>query len=314
MKFTKLNTMALISIVFSWGAAATGSVPSKIGREVIELATKKSPLAAEKAASKATCEAIEIGLHLHGTEAYRLVDDLGIDFAQKVAGQGDEAVTLVMSVSPQARRALAHHFSELFPLARRVGPEVLELEAKCPGIARKACSCFGDSAAKQLAQTVPAEDLPRLVKYGQAADSPATKKLLLQRYADEGAKLFQRIPPKLVLASGLSASMLYGTHRGTKPMAAVSDQIQKNPSLARHVANLMFFTGAGIVLLFCFLLLWRFRLLPWHQHQRSHAVSQPPEEPPVTDRDIATGQRTHFYATAHHPSSGWIIDSPRTKH
>jgi hypothetical protein len=98
------------------------------------------------------------------------------------------------------------------------------------------------------------------------ADSAATRKLLLETYEKEGASLFRRIPPKLVLASGLTAAMLYGTNELTKV-------VREQPGILRNMVNHAT-TVFGVVALFTIiLLLWRFGLMPWHRRRRRSAES-----------------------------------------
>ena len=114
-----------------------------------------------------------------------------------------------VEATPLARRALALRPREILPLVRELGTEAAELEAKSPGLARRVFASFGDDGARQIARQVPAEDLPRLLAYAEKADTPETRRVLLQAYEKEGPAFFERIPPKLVLASGLSVATIY---------------------------------------------------------------------------------------------------------
>ena len=149
----------------------------------------------------------------------------------------------------------------MLPLARRVGTEALELEAKSPGLATKLYQVFGDDGAKILARNIPGEDLPRLLKYADSADSQATRELLLKSYRQEGQALFARIPPSLILAGGLTASMLYGTRQLTGPVRAVSEAIVNNEDLAVTATKTAIQYGGFyitvIILFIGMLILWR---------------------------------------------------------
>jgi len=109
--------------------------------------------------------------------------------------------------------------TDLLPAIRRVGPELLELEARHPAIALRATRAFGDDAVRYLAKEVPSSDLPRLVGFAERADSPATRKLLLEAYRRDGPVILRKLDWKVVLATGLSAAMITGAHQ-------VSDGIQ----------------------------------------------------------------------------------------
>jgi len=259
------------------GAPATGNAPVRIGREIAEHALQKSAKReVRNTVYQWDAATLRPLVKRFGTET---LTEVGDDLVIAALEHGDDVISLAARVSPKARRVFAQRVPELLPIARRLGPEILELEAKSPGIARQIHLCFGDQATRQIARTVPAEDLPRLLKYGQSADAPATKKLLLKKYAAEGADLFRRVPPSLVLAGGLSASMLYGAHRVTEPTVAVGEQIRKSPALAKHTASLIIYAGGAMGLLFGVLLFWRFRLMPWHGKRKqsvadSHAKEQ----------------------------------------
>lgn len=155
---------------------------------------------------------------------------------------------------------------ELLPLARRVGVDAAELEAKVPGQASHVFQLFGDDAGKAVAKTVRTDDLPRFIKYGEKADCEGTRKLLLETYQQEGPSLFERIPPKNILAGGLTAAMLLGTYEAAAEDRAKGDVLRNNPDIARevmlHSTTVNGIVG-GIVLLFLiFVLLWRFGLMP----------------------------------------------------
>jgi hypothetical protein len=150
-------------------------------------------------------------------------------------------------------------------LARRVGVTSLELEAKAPGLSSRAFQVFGDDAGKAIARTVPREDMPRLLKYGELADSPKTRQMLLGAYEKEGRSLFERVPPKIVLASGLSAAMLLGTYEVTAPDRALAKSIEDNPDMAKAILSQKVAWSALLTILVVGILLWRFGLMPWHR-------------------------------------------------
>jgi hypothetical protein len=97
------------------------------------------------------------------------------------------------------------------------------------------------------------------------ADSKATRDLLLAAYQKEGRSLFERIPPNIVLAGGLSVSMLYGTHEMTAPERAKAEVLRNHPDIVRDVMNRSTAIWAGVALVLILFLLWRFGLMPWHR-------------------------------------------------
>ena len=62
---------------------------------------------------------------------------------------------------------------ELLPLTRRIGTEVLEPEARSPGITRHVVKNFEDDGVRYFAKHVPAHDADRLLGYAEKADNPA---------------------------------------------------------------------------------------------------------------------------------------------
>jgi len=272
------------SIVFIVGLSAAlliiaspvlGGVGGKLTREMIEetlgkAANKSGRGFLDQRAKKSATETLERLVKTHGDDVLKVVDDAGIELLEAVPKYGDDVVEIAMKASPEARRAFAKNIPDMLPLARRVGIEAVELEAKSPGLATKVFQVFGDDAAKGIAKNVPKEDIPGLLRYAENADNNQTRELLLETYKKEGKTLFERIPPSLVLSSGLTAAMLYGTHRMTEPGRKLSDKIDKlDPSGAEKVINQLITSGtawgAVVLLALIVLLLWRFGLMPWHR-------------------------------------------------
>lgn len=255
------------------------SPSATITREVLERVLRESAERSgrdllEEGAKKSAIETLERLAGRYGDDALKVARDGGLELIEAVPRFGDEVFEIAIKASPEARKAFARGLPELFPLAKRVGVDALELEARTPGLALKTFSTFGDEGGKIVARSAPSEDVPRLVSYGEKADNKATRDLLIESYEKEGKSIFERIPPKLVLASGLSASMLYGTHRGTEPLQATGDAIRENDDLAKNAVSLFGMIGGAIVLMLAVLLLWRFGLMPW---QRPKTVKQPTE-------------------------------------
>jgi len=256
-------------------AVAGASVVSKATTEVLEAtvesaAKRSGRTLTNEAARKVAVEQVEGLTRTYGDDVLKLVEDGGLEFVEAVPKYGDDMVKLASKASPQARRALALNPAELVPLSRRVGIEAIELEAKVPGQSGNAFRLFGDDGGRYVATKVETEDLPRLIKYGEMADSDATRRALLEAYEKEGKSLFERIPPKLVLAGGLTASMIYGTHRVTKTL---DKALSERPEIVGKVLN-HGLTVAGVVVgLIALLLLWRFGLMPWQRKPGTSATS-----------------------------------------
>lgn len=184
------------------------------------------------------------------------------------------AETTVTKFGPAASRALGLDADDLVPLAREFGPEALELEARSPGLARRVFTNFGPDDARRIVKSVPDEDLPRLLAYAERADTPQTRRTLLEAYAKEGSSIFERIPPRLVLAGGLTTALIHGTHRMTSPFTAVSRQIESHPDLARRVVDWLATIGGMLVAFVTLACLNRFGFLG---RRRGDARARTPE-------------------------------------
>jgi hypothetical protein len=248
----------------SWPTVAAPGVSQAV-REVVELVFRKGTReVAERVSREAAEQSVEAAATKYGPRAVQAVADGGLELIEAGTKYGDDVMRVAVEASPAARRVLALEPERMLPLVRELGEESIEIEAKSPGLARRVFANFGEDGARQIAKNVPADDLPRLLTYAEKSDAPATRVLLLEAYEKEGASLFQRIPASLVLASGLSATMLYGTHRLTAPIQAMGDAIEKSPELARDATlRFVWILGAALLLATVFVLS-SFRLTPWH--------------------------------------------------
>lgn len=246
---------------------AGAQIRSTIAREILERvlrdgAKRSGRDAIVGGAKKSAVETLERLAARHGDEALKVVRDGGIELLEAVPKHGDDVFDLAIKASPAARRAFAREMPELLPIARRVGVDVIELEERVPGMAAKVFSTFGDDGGKLITEMVPTKDIPRLLSYADKADSRATRELLLERYQKEGPSLFDRVPPKFVLASGLTAAMLYGTHRVTEPLDAIGDGIRDNEQQLPRAIWAFFVCGSLVIGLIVFCVLWRVGLVP----------------------------------------------------
>lgn len=268
MRLASFILVTLSTVFMSAQACAgiAGTITKNAIESTVDQAAKQSGRALkDSVARKAAIGGVKQLSEKHGPEVFKIVEDSGLELLEAVPKYGDELLKIAAKASPQGRRALAMNVPELLPLAQRVGVEAIELKAKVPGQAAHVFQLFGDDAGKAVAKNVATEDLPRIIKYGEMADSDATRNLLLETYQKEGRSLFERIPPNLVLAGGLSASMLYGTHEMTAPERAKADVLRNNPDIVRDVMNRSTAIWAGVSLILILVLLWRFGLMPWHR-------------------------------------------------
>ncbi len=271
-------------------ACAAGPVSSSsLIREAVEAAFKKSGREVTKKVAKESVEqAVEAAVTKFGPGAARAIADGGVELVQAASRYGDEVMLVAMKATPAARRVLAIEPSRMLPLVRELGEEAIEIEAKAPGFAPRVFSNFGDDGARYVGRQVPAEDAPRLVAYAEKADSPQTRELLLDAYKKEGASLFERIPPGMVLETGLTAGILYGTHRATRPFAELGEAVRSNPAIADKMATGVLWILGALGALVTVFILAALRLTPWHSSARNpietrsaiQAQSSPDSIPP----------------------------------
>ena len=264
MRQFMMAALLFVFVATEISASAVGKVTMEALEATVERAATKSDRTLETAARRAAVEQVEGLTKTYGDDVLKLIEDGGLEFVEAAPKYGDDMVRLASKASPEARRMLALNPEELVPLSRRVGVEALELEAKAPGQASHVFEQFGEDGGRYVANNVQSSDLPRVIKYGELADSDATRRALLEAYQKEGKSLFERIPPKLVLATGLTASMLYGVHEA-------SEMARDSPNVLRDIVNHGTSVGGAIVLVVVLLLLWRFGLMPWH---RRRAISE----------------------------------------
>ena len=138
----------------------------------------------------------------------------------KVAKKYGDDVWKFASKAPAGARALAMRPKELLPLTRRIGTEVLELEAKSPGLTKHVVKNFGDDGVRYFAKHVPANDATRLVGYAGRADNPATRQMLMDYYKKGGTHFLDKLNWKHIMSGGLSVAAITAAYQ-------VSDGIQE---------------------------------------------------------------------------------------
>ena len=297
MKISLLRHHIALGVLMIACIQAKAGVSSKVTREVIEetveMAARRSGREmGEQSARKAATETLERLTTTYGDQVLKVARDGGIELIESTSKYGDDVIEFALIASPSARRAFARDVPGLLPLTRRVGVDALELEARTPGLAAKVFTAFGDDGGKTLAKTVPTEDVPRLLSYAERADTPETRQLLLQAYKREKGSIFERIPAKLVIASGLTASMIHGTHRLTEPAVSVGDAIRENEDLAGKA--LWHFSAWGFIVMIgiAVLVLWRLRFMPWHWKQQSRNQEEPNDQEQTSDKALLSTSLT----------------------
>lgn len=219
---------AVVCVAAFGGPAAT--LAAAIERAYLAATRTSAGQLVESATSAAVSKAMLEGLaRKHGDRVLEAAGDGGIEFLRAASRHGDEFVELSLHASPTARRAFALSADELMPLARQFGGELIEAEAKAPGVGRRLFEVFGKEEGGRLAREVPASDLPRLIRYGEKGVDGAARSALAKAYRNEGATLFERIPPQLVLNAGLSAAMIVGASGSLQVFRAIADFIREHP-------------------------------------------------------------------------------------
>lgn len=199
---------------------AVASPLTKGAQEALEFAMKKFPVKALRPGARSALEnTLERAAKRHGTEVFDLVRRGGVELIEQGGKHGDELWKLARKY-PQASRTLALHGDDLLPVVRRLGPEVLELELRNPGLGLQVIRTFGDDAARTLAKAPP-EQVPVLLGYAGKADSPATRRLLLDTYAKSSNKaaFIAAFNWKTIMAAGLGTGAVIAAYQ-------VSDGVQ----------------------------------------------------------------------------------------
>ena len=237
-------------------------------QETIEVAAKVSGRMLSSSSRKAAEKILIKAVRTYGDDALKVVKHGGLEALKQGAKHGDDFWKLARHATPGAARSLALHADDLMPIAKRLGSSFMQLEGKVPGLAAKVVSEFGDDAARHLAAQASPNDISKLLGYASKADSPATKRLLLESYKKSGNSFLKKLDSKTILAVGLTASMITASYK-------VSDGIQNgiekvavsNPETFKEVVNdfAFPFKWLGVLLIVLFILpvlnVWK-RLFP----------------------------------------------------
>ncbi len=185
-------------------------VISKPVQEVIELIAKKS---GGKVLSQALKESAEQAFKKYGDDILKAIKTGGEDALKAGEKYGDDFWKLCKEV-PDGAKVLAVNADEMIPLVKKHGIELLEIEAKAPGVGRELVKQFGDDTVKALAKA-PVDDLGKLAGLAKRADSPATKKMLLETYqkSSNPSKFLDAITPKKILAAGVTAAIITAAYK-----------------------------------------------------------------------------------------------------
>ena len=175
------TTMMICAIILVFATAMTASaspaaaVSRKVISKTVKAAAMKSGKALTPALRRASEQALRRACQQYGDDVLKVVAKGGLETLEQGAKHGNVFWKTCLQ-TPKVARSVALHADDLLPIAKRLGPDVVKLEAKAPGLAKKAVTCFGDDAVKYLAK-LPPSDAATLIRYGAKADSPKTATL-----------------------------------------------------------------------------------------------------------------------------------------
>ncbi len=205
MKYFLLSMMIVCGLGFSSTAGVV--------QETIEAAIKISGKSMSRASRKAAELSLKKLVSKYGDDALKMVRHGGVEALQIGEKYGDDFLRLAKNASPRAIRSVTLHADELLPIARKLGKDFMMLEGKVPGLGAKVVAEFGDDTAVMLARNASADDISKLLGAAAHADSPATKKLLVETYKTGGSKFLEKISWKHIAAAGLSAATITAAYK-----------------------------------------------------------------------------------------------------
>ncbi|MBN2451016.1 MAG: hypothetical protein JXR77_11540 [Lentisphaeria bacterium] len=240
-RFHAIALGALVAVAPLPVHASPARVARALADDAVEAAAKLSGRSVTPAARAAAREAVERAAVRHGDDALRALRRGGIELSEAAATHGDD-IWRFAAACPQGARALALRPSELLPLVRDLGPDVLRLDAKAPGLSTRAIKVFGRDAIPVLAARVPAADVPRLVGFAERANTPAAAQALLDQYLRKGPMVLERLDWKVVMAVGLSTAAVVAAHETSDGVQESLQAMSENsPDMARR--TILGFTG-----------------------------------------------------------------------
>ncbi len=285
MKHTLFTLGLVVLFLAAIVSRGLGSPATKIIQEAIEQAAKISGKSLTPASKEAAELAMKKAVVTHGDDVVRIVRIGGLETLEQGAKHGDEFWRMCAHC-PNAARSLALHADDLLPLARRIGPEVLEIEARTPGMAMKIAEHYGDDGLRVL-MNAPSDDISRLICGAQNADSPKTRELLLEKYKNskDKAKFLESISWKIVAATGLSAAAITSAYK-------ISDGVEEviketGPSVFPDMTKGMRYLFLCLLTFFAILLLWVLRpflkplvtMLEQKQESKARLEAEPEAQP-----------------------------------
>jgi hypothetical protein len=146
-----MKNLTFTLLFLLWGSALMAFPTTLLLQETIEIAAKVSGKHLSPSAARAAVSSLSKAAARHGDDVLRVTREGGLEALSRGAQYGSAFWHAARHAEPAALRSLLLHTDELLPLARRLGPDFLKLEAKVPGVAARAVELFGDDAVKILA-------------------------------------------------------------------------------------------------------------------------------------------------------------------
>lgn len=232
MQTTRINLLAVLAVLFlapglNQKALAQAGIAVKAVTEAVELAAKRSGKILSPAAKAGMENALCKAAMEYGDNVLLAAREGGVELLEAGVKYGDD-VWLLCSKVPGSARCLALAPETLLPLAKRIGPDVLLLETKAPGLAARAVQNFGDDGIHALVRAGNPADMGRLVGYAERAESDQARKLLLNGYLEQGGKFLDRIGWKTVMAGGLSTAAIVGAYKTSDGIQTGLAEVSKN--------------------------------------------------------------------------------------
>ena len=255
------------------------AAPTALVREAIEAAAKISGKSLSRTAGRSAQKALQKAMTAHGDDVARIVKSGGLETLQAGTKYGDDFWRICKSTTPDTVRRFALHADDWMPHIKRIGDDFIRLEEKAPGLGIKAVQTFGDDAVRIFSKA-PADDLAKMIGYANKADSPKTRKYLLETYKKGGSKFLKSIDSKKILASGLSIAAITAAYKISNGTAeSLMHLAQQHPEKLLVTSSFWLFV---FVLIICFPLirqLWKLMTAEKSEKKQSETENKSADTP-----------------------------------
>lgn len=224
--------------------------------EAIEAAARLSGRHLDDVSRAALRKTVATAARRHGDDVLTAMRHGGLELAEAAAKHGDD-VWKWSSRVPGAARSLALHADDLVPMTRRLGHNVLRLEAKAPGLPNMLTARYSDDIMRSFVRTVRPDDATKVAGFLGKTDGSATRRLFLKRYGETNGKILEWLDWKMVMAFGLTAAAVTSAHEvsdgvqeGLKTVSLTSPETfgQTLADIAAPVTAPLGWLGAGAVI------------------------------------------------------------------